>query len=85
MTKQKTIPVFKDFQEEARFWDKNDFSDYWNHAQPVKLRTKFPLSKRLELRIDDATAKKLEDEAEKKGVGSSTLARIWIKERLTNL
>lgn len=60
MTKQKTIPVFKDFQEEAQFWDKNDFSDYWNQAQPVKLRTKFPLSKRLELRIDEVSAKKLE-------------------------
>lgn len=82
---KKNIPEFKNYQEEARFWDTQDISDYWDQGKPVKIKASFPLSTRLELRIDEESAKKLAYEAQKKGVGPSTLARMWIKERLTNL
>ncbi len=87
MTKQnfKKIPKFKNYQEEAQFWDTHDISDYWEQGKSVKIKTSFPLSTRLELRIDGESAKKLADEARRKGLGPSTLARMWIKERLTNI
>lgn len=81
---KKIIPEFKTYEEEAAFWDTHDASDFWDQSEPVTIKASFPLSKRLELRIDGETALKLEKEAHKKGVGPSTLARMWIKERLLN-
>lgn len=87
MTKLKSnkIPGFKSYKEEANFWDTHDFNEFWDQGKPVKIKAAFPLSKRLELRIDEETVKKLEKEAHKKGVGPSTLARMWIKERLSGV
>ena len=76
------MPEFKNYQEEAEFWDTHDLSDYWDQGKTVKIKATFPLSRRLELRIDEDTAKKLERVANKKGVGSSTLARMWVMEHL---
>ncbi len=79
------IPEFKSRKEEAEFFDTHDMADYWEEFEPVKIKASFPLSKRLELRIDGETAQKLEKEANKKGVGPSTLARMWIKEKLQTI
>ena len=76
------IPEFKTRKEEAEFFDTHDMADYWDEFEPVKIKVSFSLPKRLELRIDDETAQKLEKEAHKKGIGASTLARMWIKEKL---
>ena len=39
----------------------------------------------LTLRLDELTLSKLRVEAERKGVGVSTLVRIWVRERLESV
>jgi predicted HicB family RNase H-like nuclease len=76
------IPEFKSIEEEAAFWDTHSFADYWDELEPVTLRARKNLTHTMNVRIDPEDIAKLQKEAEKKGVGSSTLARMWIKERL---
>lgn len=98
MKKIKTVPKFKNIQEEADFWDTHsteDFPDYWkpvtdikfsrnlksiylNGAKPVK-------SKVMQMRLDGETISAMERVARQKGVGTSTAARILIRERLTQM
>ena len=40
------------------------------------------LAERLTLRLDQADREKLVKHAREKGIGPTTLARIWLKERL---
>jgi hypothetical protein len=40
------------------------------------------LAERLTLRLDQADREKLVKHAREKGIGATTLARIWLKERL---
>jgi hypothetical protein len=37
MKKLKPIPKFKNIQEEAKFWDTHDTTDYLNRAKVVKI------------------------------------------------
>ncbi len=76
------IPEFKTIQEEAEFWDTHSFADYQDQMAPAKLKVTKPLANRLVLRIDAQTTEELEAKAREKGIGVSTLARMWLRERL---
>jgi hypothetical protein len=76
------IPEFRSREEEARFWDTHDMADYWDDFKPVKVRFAKNLSEGLHIRLDPQTMNQLRSEAADKGVGPTTLARMWIKERL---
>jgi predicted DNA binding CopG/RHH family protein len=84
MTKQKQqkIPEFKTREEMAAFWDSHDVADFLDELEPVKLKVAKNLTNTLNVRIDIQDLEKLREEAETKGIGPSTLARMWIKERL---
>lgn len=83
MTRKKSrIPEFKSYEEEAAFWDTHSFADYWDELKPVKVKFARNLSHITHVRFDDQTLADLEAEADKKGVGTGTLIRMWIKERL---
>ena len=90
MKKIKTVPKFKSVQEEAKFWDTHsteDFPDYWQEAPDVKFskhlvsvyKTVFPI------RLDKETKMAIEKVAKKKGMGTSTTARVLIRERLSEM
>ncbi len=49
-------------------------------AREVTLGTE--LAERLTLRLDKADREQLAKQAKAKGIGPSTLARMWLKERL---
>lgn len=80
--KQARVPDFKSRQEMAEFWDTHDVSDYWEELEPVKLRVAKNLTDTLNVRFTPEDMQKLQKKAEAKGIGPSTLARMWIKERL---
>jgi len=84
MTKQKAnkIPDFKTREEMAQFWDTHDVADFVRELKPVKLKAAKNLTNTLNVRIDTQDLEKLREEADAKGLGPSTLARMWIKERL---
>ena len=83
--KEKTesrIPAFADRREEAEFWDTHDFGDYWDETEPVDVTYSKNLSENLTVRLSPQILKQLRQQADEIGVGPSTLARIWILERL---
>jgi predicted DNA binding CopG/RHH family protein len=76
------IPEFANREEEAAFWDNHDMSDYWDELKPVKLKVAKNLSKGITIRFDPETLRALRQQAHEKGIGPTTLARMWILERL---
>jgi len=82
MKPKEPIPEFKSRQEEAEFWDTHDLADYWDEFKPVKVRFARNLSEGITIRFDPETLAKLREQARKKGMGPTTLARMWILEHL---
>ena len=78
------IPNFKNYQEEAKFWDMHSFADYWDQFKNVDLVVNLqkPKKESLVLRIQKDMKRKLEKVARKKKVSVSTLSRIWLSEKL---
>ena len=77
------IPAFKSRAEEARFWDTHDITDYLDELKPVRLRVARNLNQGITIRFDTETLEQLRRQAHKKGMGPTTLALMWILERLT--
>ncbi len=76
------IPAFDNIEEEAAFWDTHDFTDFADESTPVQITVGQELAARLTVRLDRADRQELAKRARAKGVGPSTLARMWLKERL---
>lgn len=86
MTKQKKsrIPEFKSIKEETKFWDTHDTMDFKDEFKPVKVSFAKNLSQGLTIRLDLNTLAKLRLQAKEKGIGPTTLIRMWVLERLYN-
>lgn len=82
--KKNTIPDFKNYEEEATFWDTHDFTDYLHETTPVKVVFNLKKSKddMLTIRLQTNLKTKLTEVATQAGVNASTLARMWIVEKL---
>ena len=76
------IPEFKSIQEEAEFWDKHDTTEYERAFNPVRVRFGKNLSQGITVRLDADTLAELRTLAREKGIGPTTLARMWILEQL---
>jgi hypothetical protein len=76
------IPEFKGREEEAEFWDTHDVTDYLDELRPVKYSYVGSLSAGMTIRLDPKDREALGRIAAERGVGPSTLVRMWIKERL---
>ncbi len=88
MTKEKEaktpsrIPQFSSRQEEADWWDTHDLADYQDEFKTVKVRFAKNLSQGITIRLDPETLTQLRTQAHRKGMGPTTLARMWILEHL---
>ena len=76
------IPAFQSIEEEAAFWDTHDVTDFLDESQPAEISVGQEFAERLTIRLDKGDRELLVKEARAKGVGPSTLARMWLKERL---
>ena len=82
-TKTKSrIPNFKNRQEMAKWWDSHDLGDYQDEFKTVKAKFSKNLSSTLNVRLEPKTIEKIRQQAHKKGLGPTTLARMWILEHL---
>lgn len=79
---QGRIPSFDNVEEEASFWDTHDVTDYLDESQPAELTVGPGLAEKLTLRLEHEDREALRRRAKRLGIGPSTLARIWLKERL---
>lgn len=84
MKKTNALPKFKSYEEEAKFWDTHDFSEFWNDAKPIEIE--FLDEQKREGTITIRVQPKLKDRLEKLargyGINLSTLARMWLIEKL---
>jgi len=76
------IPRFKSREEEAQFWDTHDTTEFEDEFKEVHIKVAQPLGHILAVRLDAKTITRLGAIGRKKGVGASTLARMWLLERL---
>ena len=76
------IPRFKSLEEEAQFWETHDTTEFEDEFVEVKLKVARPLIHTLAVRLDARTIDRLAAIARQKGLGPSTLARMWLLERL---
>lgn len=80
------VPTFANEQEAAAFWDAHsplDFPDEFEEAEVSIARS--TRKRGLTVKLDQATIDRLTAIAEGKGIGPSTLARMWILEHLQAL
>jgi predicted DNA binding CopG/RHH family protein len=80
--KPNRIPEFTSIEEEAEFWDTHETTDFEDEFTPVKVRFAKHLSEGITIRLDPDTLAQLRSRAHEKGIGPTTLARMWILERL---
>lgn len=82
--KRSKIPKFKTKEEEAKFWDTHSFADYWDEFEDVDLKVELhkPKEETLVLRLQKNIKNKLDRIAKDKGLSISSLARMWIMEKL---
>lgn len=78
---KKPVPDFTSRQEMAEWFDTHDMTDY--DFEPIKVRFAKNLSAGLNIRLDPDSLKQLRTVAHEKGIGPTTLARMWIKEHLS--
>lgn|SRR5574341_64258 len=80
--KKSHIPEFADIAEEAEFWDTHDTADYEGEFKAVRVRFSQNLSQGITIRLDPETLDEIQTLAHKKGIGPTTLIRMWVLERL---
>jgi len=78
----KPIEPFKTLDEEADFWDTHSVVDEINEGTVVGFH-QANKSSTITIRFDPKHLKALRDKAFKKGLGPTTLARMWILEHLS--
>jgi len=81
--KRKGIPRFASVEEEARFWQVHSPLDHRGAFREETLESSGHLETLLTVRFDRATVALLRRLARAKGIGTTTLLRLWTIERLT--
>ncbi|MEA2640481.1 MAG: CopG antitoxin of type toxin-antitoxin system [Chloroflexota bacterium] len=76
------IPDFKNREEMAEWFDTHDTAGYEDQFKPVRVRFAKNLSEPLTIRLDPEMLAELRKQAHEQGIGPTTLARIWLLERL---
>ncbi len=76
------IPRFKSLEEEANFWETHDTTEFEDEFEEVEIKVARPLQHILAVRLDAKTIDRLAVTGRRKGIGPSTLARMWLLERL---
>ena len=86
-SKVKTIPNFKNKKQEAEFWDNHDFADFLNHTKKTSLKVNLevPKDEVLTIRLQPQLKKRMSKLAMEMGTQTSTLARMWLIEKLKTL
>ncbi len=83
---KKKLPDFNkmSYEEEANWWDSHDLGDYWGEFKDVEIVFDLhkPKEETLVLRLQKGFKEKLEKVAREKGISVSSLARLWLMEKL---
>lgn len=75
------------YKEEAEWWDTHDVTDFENETENVEIVFELdkPREETLVIRLQKDFKKRLEKTARRKGLNMSTLARMWLMEKLQSV
>lgn len=78
------IPSFNTItiEAEAAFWGTHSFTDFEVEFTPFQVMVGKNLSAAVSVRLDPRDRAEIDRQARAKGVGPSTLIRMWVKEHL---
>ena len=80
----KAIPEFANEEEERKFWEQNDSSDYldWNEAQPVVMPNLKPTTKTISLRLPQHLLDSIKAAANARELPYQSPIKVWLQEKL---
>lgn len=72
------------YKEEAKWWDKHDFTEFWDELEEVEMvfELEKPRDETIILRVQKDIKDKMDRLARVRGLNLSTLARMWLMEKL---
>lgn len=80
------LPDFRKMtrEEEAHFWDTHSLADYWDELEDVDIvfDMEKPRDEMLVVRLQKELKGKLDTIARSQGLNISTLARMWLIEKM---
>ena len=79
----KPVPPFKSMEEESNFWDTHSVVDKIDEGTLVGFH-QANKTDTITIRFQPEHLQELREEAFQKGVGPTTLARMWILEKMKN-
>ena len=81
---KKAIPKFKNEQQERKFWQSHDSTEYvdWPIAQKVIMPNLSPSVKNISLRLPESMLAELKLLANKKDIPYQSLMKIFLAERI---
>lgn len=84
MSKLKSIPKFRNEDEEREFWANNDSSEYinWKESKPAFFSKLKPTTKTISLRIPEYLLEELRMIANKRDIPYQSLIKVFLKERI---
>lgn len=79
-----TIPKFKNYAEEAKFWDTHDVTDYLGEMKfkDVEFLPRQKKEEKITFRLEQTLKERLKKMAHHQGLNISTLTRLWVIEKL---
>ncbi len=82
----KTVPEFANEDDERRFWEQYDSSDYldWRQAQQVVMPKLKPTTKTISLRLPQHLLDSIKVAANARDVPYQSLIKAWLQEKLHN-
>jgi len=84
MVKPKKLPDMSDWTAKQihEFWKKHSSANYWDQTEEVEVEVRRRPRRPVSVKLSDHDIEALKRIAEERGLGYTTLLRIWIKERL---
>jgi hypothetical protein len=83
MTMQhKTLPEFKSYKEEAAYWDTHSLAEGWDQGKPAKVVKGKKYTEGITVRFPQEAIVQIRERAQKTGIGTGSLIRMWVLERL---
>jgi len=80
----KAVPEFANEDDERRFWEQYDSSDYldWSQAQQVVMPKLKPTTKTISLRLPQHLLDSIKAAANARDVPYQSLIKVWLHEKL---
>lgn len=87
MTKVKSIPHFKNEQEEAKFWATHDTTQYFDTSKPLHIEfpNLKPTTKTITLRLPVMLLHTIKKIANKQDVPYQSLIKVFLDEKVQSL